>query len=116
MKTLIVTALLLASSSSHAFKIKCDAAVGPRLGRPTTEVEITYQDGHAYIYKTINGYTFNGSCSKDNNCNISIMNEEKIKGYVDTNGSFSKLNDYSISIGHSGMDDIMAEITCQKIK
>ena len=115
MKKLLLAAIILATTNSYAFEVKCEAAVGPRNGRPTTEVAVTHKDGQAYIYQTIKGYTFNGSCSEET-CDISINNEEKIKGFVATNGAFSKLNDNSISISHFGSDDIIAEITCQKIK
>lgn len=115
MKKLLLAAIILATSNSYALEVKCEAAVGPRKGRPTTEVAVTYRDGYAYIYQNIDGYTFNGSCSKET-CDISI-NSDKIDGFVSANGSFSKLNDNTFSMSYfRSSDDTVAEIECQKVK
>ena len=113
MKKLLLAAVILASSTSYAFEINCEVAVGSIKGRPTTQVEITYEEETAYIFKTVGGYTFDGLCSRGT-CDISIKNEDKMKGFVSTNGAFSKQNDNSISISYFANDNTVAEITCQK--
>ena len=103
-----------AASSSFAFQLKCDAAVGPRTGRESVDVEVTYQKNQAFIYKTIGDYTFNGSCGPET-CDISISSE-KLKGFISTNGAFSKLNDNAISISYFNDKDEVIEIECVKVK
>lgn len=116
MKKMILASILFSSVSyAQSFEVKCEAAVGPRLGRNTTEVAIEYKDGTAFIYQDVNGYVFNGSCNKSS-CEISISNKENINGFVAANGAFSKQNHNSFNISYFSNKDTVAEIECQRTK
>lgn len=116
MKNILFAFIALSSSQAFAFELKCEAAVGPRLGRPTTEIPVTYKNGYAYLHEEVSGYTFSGGCSKET-CEISINNPEKLTGFISTNASYAKINDYGISLSYyRHEDDTIAEITCNKVK